>query len=191
MKTNEIKADGVDVAGDLRFVTSVPPQEDPRKVGIREDYAEDIMPEDPVEASLSRTFRGLPMHYGHAARIAAFRYGMNMMGITEEDKFPNGTYPGMTDDMLVIVMTSLCSTNAGKLPECPESLRGLLLERTLRFNRVQLGEAIMRFAEGFEIDPMQEEIYNAGYAMLEEAAESEVLPTGTPGKREEGHPRAI
>lgn len=178
MKTNSITADSVSVAGSGRQDFADPTEE---------------IEEDAVEVAMGRTWRGLPLAWSPSARLAAFRYGMVMMGITEEDKYPNGTYAGMTDDMVAIVMCSLCAEDAGGYPDCPEDVKGMLIRRTLRFNQQKLGECIMRFVEAFEIDPMEEDIYEMGLELLAEEQETEPQPRakgGSLGKGKEGIPQA-
>ena len=144
----------------------------------RPDYSVDDSGGDPVSEALSSTFRGLPLAYSPAAKAAAFRYGMNLMGLGEDDWYANGTYPGMTDDAAIVLMCSLCSAEAGKDPACPDLLKNLLARRTLSFRRNQLADALTRFFDGFEIDPMDEEIYQVGFGLIAGDTDSTPEPVG-------------
>ena len=153
----------------------------------RVDFTDDNDDEDEevgsTDEALSATWRGLPLSYSPAAKAAAFRYGMNLIGLGEDDRHENGAYDGMADDAAIAIMCSLCSADAGKDEDCPEDLKNLLTRRTLTFKKNKLAESLMRFFDGFDLDPMDGELYEVGFELI---AGGEAAPVPdeeeTPGK---------
>ena len=135
---------------------------------------------------MEMTFRGLPLKYSCGAQLATSRYGMAMLGLEEDDFAPNRTYPGMTDDVAIVVFVSLCEADAGKHPDCPAPMRGVLRHKTLTRSRGQLAELVLQFFDAFQIGITDPEVYEVGFGLMGAVwdSQAEVVEDGdsAPGK---------
>ncbi len=151
------------------------------------DFAEPEPLADPVADSLAQTWRGLPLNHSKRALLAAHRYGLKCMALTEDDIAENGTYPGMADDACITVLCALCAADAGKDPDCPPAARALLRVRTLNRSRAQLADALGEMVDAFDVDPLtDEETYTVGQDLILTGNQSEVSldDDAAPGKPE-------